>query len=196
MKNYSLFLILLLGLTGCIPTADEQEFPAPSQPPFVAQLPKLNRPDVILNELAKGDFHNGIITSIDLVIPASPPRQWLFEAVASTNKIHKMVLLNPYYTCEDTKFTFIYNKKKLIEEIISVRENSCLDFVNKWIYTYNYEEGLLVSITGRNYFTSAGIAGENYFVCDNYFSYYPNGKIATIYSTFRDVSQTGEYGFQ
>ncbi|MFC6997790.1 hypothetical protein [Rufibacter roseus] len=64
------------------------------------------------------------------------------------------------------------------------------------VYKYNYEEGLLVGITGISYLNSPTAKDETYYVVDNYFSYYPNGKVKDIYSNFRSAFHTWEYGFQ
>ncbi|GGK64086.1 hypothetical protein ACD591_01140 [Rufibacter glacialis] len=193
--RYRLLFLLILAITFGCSDKEEQEDPAPTQKPFQPVLPKLERPEVILNELAKGEFHNGTISAIHLRIPGSPPRQWVFEPDADRSKMRKVTRINPYYTCEETQYTYRYHPGGLIDEIVSVRDD-CKQYTVTWVYKYNYEQGLLVSITGKSFYNSATAKDETYYVVDNFFSYYPNGKVKDIYSSFRSAYHTWEYGFQ
>ncbi|MFC6997791.1 hypothetical protein [Rufibacter roseus] len=118
-------------MTGCYGDKVEEE-PTPTTEPFQPQLPKLERPDIILNELAKGEFHNGAISAVVGVIPNSPPRQWIFEADANKGRMKSVTRINTTYRCEETKFTYNYHPSGLIDEIVSVRADTCLRSTVKW----------------------------------------------------------------
>ena len=184
LSKVSLFFLVLL--TSCT-KREEIAVPEAEKPVINMPIPTLKRPDIILNELAKGDFHNGNITYIDTENSANVRREWRFQVGGNSNQINGLSMVSPPYLCEKTELTFKYNSSNFIDEIVSVRTNSCLEFSSKWVYKYNYEDKLLVSIIGKNYFTSSTANSVSFQMCENLFSYYPDGKVHEIYSRFGEV---------
>ena len=77
--KYRLFLtIFLIGTIGCRKTTElvvpDEKKPDPEGPAI-----NFKRPDIIRNDLAKGDFRNGIITYIDTENSADVRREWRFQ---------------------------------------------------------------------------------------------------------------------
>ena len=148
---------------------------------------ELDEPNIILNELAKGELKN-YINSILLVMYGNTERKWEFEYIENTDVISKMTFYLPHYQiCEKDEFVFSYNSLNLIDKIISTRKNLCNEFEVIKIYKFNYNEnGLLKSIFMDN----------QSFVEENYFGYYPNGKIKEIYNSFRNSGDSVTFGLQ
>lgn len=148
---------------------------------------ELDEPDIILNEIAKGEL-NESITSVFLLMYGNTEKKWEFEYVDNTDQISKMTFYLPHYQgCEKNVFQFHYNTHNLIDSITSVRKNFCLEFEDIRKYTFNYNDnGLLKSIFMDN----------ESFVEENYFGYYPNGKIKEIYNSFRGRGDEQIFGVQ
>lgn len=147
----------------------------------------LDEPDVILNELAKGELKN-YINSILLVMYGNTERKWEFEYIENTDIVSKMTFYLPHYQiCEKDEFEFSYNSLNLIEKIVSTRKNFCNEYEVNKTYTFNYNDaGLLKSVFMDN----------DYFVEENYFGYYPNGKIKEIYNDHRGRGVEPSFGVQ
>lgn len=148
---------------------------------------ELDEPDIILNEIAKGEL-NESITSVFLLMYGNTERKWEFEYVDNTDQISKMTFYLPHYqACEKNVFQFHYNTQNLIDSITAIRKNFCLEFEDIRKYTFNYNEnGLLKSIFMDN----------ESFVEENYFGYYTNGKIKEIYNSFRGSGDEKKFGVQ
>lgn len=148
---------------------------------------ELDEPNTILNELAKGELKNDI-NSILLVLYGNTERKWEFEYIPNTDLISKMTYFSPHYqTCEKDEYVFSYNSLNLVSKIVSTRRNVCNEFTVIHEYSFNYNQnGLLKSI-----FTDNQI-----FVEENYFGYYPNGKIKEIYNCFRQRGENATFGLQ
>lgn len=148
---------------------------------------ELDEPNIILNEIAKGELKN-YISSILFGMYGNTERKWEFEYIKNTDIISKMTFYLPHYQiCEKDVFVFSYNSLNLIDKIISTRKNLCNEYEVIKIYTFNYNEnGLLKSIFMDN----------PHFLEENYFGYYPNGKIKEIYNSFRSRGAEITFGLQ
>ena len=137
---------------------------------------ELDEPSIILNELSKGEL-NRQINSILLVSYGSTYRKWEFEYFDNTDVLSKMIFYLPHYQgCEQNVYEFFYNVNNLIDKVVSTRVNVCDEYQVIKTYTFNYNDnGLLKSIFMDN----------DYYVEENYFAYYPNGKIKEIYNNHR-----------
>lgn len=172
-----LTLLFLTILFGCDKDDGYEINEIDSNPLEHAELGfELDEPDVLLNELAKGELKNQI-NSILLVMYGNTYRKWEFEYIDHTDILSKMIFYLPHYQgCEKNIYTFTHNEQNLIDKIISTRKNFCLEYEVIKTYTFNYNEnGLLKSVFMDNEF----------FVEENYFGYYPNGKIKEIYNDHR-----------
>jgi len=141
---------------------------------------EVDEPDTILNELARGKLDQNITSVLKQIhdnFPEPAERYWKFEYVENSDRIDKMTYYLPHYVaCEKNNYQFYYNEKKLIDSVISNRKNLFKDDNYRRKYTFNYnEQGLLKSIFMDN----------ESFVEENFFSYYPNGKVKAIYNDFR-----------
>ena len=177
----------MFGTMGCRKTTEltVQDVKIPDQ-----EAPAINfkRPDVIRNDLAKGDFRNGIVTYIDTENSAYVRREWRFQVEDGTSRVKNLSMVAPPYLCEKTEIKFQYLADGFIDQIISARKDSCAEYVSKWVYKYNYEEKLLVSIVGKNYYTSATADNLYMNISEDFFTYHPDGRVHEIYSTHREAS--------
>ena len=183
MKHFLLIFFLLL-LVGC----NKNDINENNGTLNHANLGfELAEPTIILNELANGELKN-YINSILLVMYGNTERKWEFEYIGNTDIISKMTFYSPHYQfCEKNEFEFSYNSQNLIDKIISTRKNVCNDYKVIYIYTFNYnQKGLLKSIFMDN----------QSFTEENYFGYYPNGKIKEIYNSFRNRGDNITFGLQ
>lgn len=148
---------------------------------------ELDEPDIILNEIAKGELDKSI-NSILLLMYGNTERKWEFEYIENTDKISKMIYYKPHYqACEKDVFQFYYNSQNLIDSVVSKRKNYCNEFEVIRTYTFNYNNnGLLKSV----------FMDDKYSVSENYFGYYPNGKIKEIYNSVRDTYGISNLGIQ
>lgn len=148
---------------------------------------ELDEPNLILNEIAKGKLKNSI-NSVLLVMYGNTERKWEFEYIGNTDVISKMIFYLPHYkNCEQEVFEFSYNSINLIDKVVSTRINFCNEYKVIKVYTFNYnEDGLLKSIFMDN----------EYAVEENYFGYYPNGKIKEIYNDYRSSGSGVNFGVQ
>ena len=141
---------------------------------------KLDEPDVVLNELAKGNLDSSI-NSVFLVMYGNTYRKWEFEYLENTNIIDKMIFYLPHYQgCEKNVYQFEYNASHNIKSVVSTRTNVCNEFevVKSYIFNYN-NNGLLKSI----FMDSLNTLQEYYL------GYYPNGRVKEIYW---DSSKSGD----
>ena len=142
----------------------------------------LKRPDVILNDIAKGTFNNGVLQSVYKETYTNLNYTWLFTTDELGERIKSMIY---EHSCETTSFTYFYNTSNLIDSIVSVRYSPCTEVELKWVHHYNYDDGLLISITGKSYLTSDNATNKLMMVGENYFSYHPDGNVAEIYFDLR-----------
>ncbi|MEJ6791604.1 MAG: hypothetical protein QNK89_02395 [Lacinutrix sp.] len=148
---------------------------------------ELDEPDVILNDIATGEL-DVLINSILVSNNGNTERKLEFEHIDNTNKISKMSFFLPHYqNCEKNIYQFYYNSQNLIDTIVSTRKNFCNEFEVLKTYTFNYNfNGLLKSIFMYN----------DYFLEENYFGYYPNGKIKEIYNDHHGRGVESSFGLQ
>jgi hypothetical protein len=152
---------------------------------------ELDEPDIILNELAFGKLDrniNSVLRQMFDNFPEPVEKYWGFDYIENSDRISKMTFYSPHYSdCEKDIFQFYYNSQNLIKTVTSTRTNLCNVFEVIKTYTFNYNQnGLLKSVYMDN----------DYFVEENYFSYYPNGKIKEIYNDFRNGGTEPDFGVQ
>lgn len=140
---------------------------------------ELDEPNSILNNLAKGNLDRNIKAVLRQhhdEFPEPAEKYWEFHYLPNSDRVSEMVFYSGNYRrCEQTNFNFFYNRENLLDSIVSNRINVCNEFEVNRLYTFNYTgEGLLKSIFMDNE-TS---------VEENYFSYYPNGRIKEIFNDF------------
>lgn len=175
-KKLSIFIVFLL--VGCYNDDVNDLLESTNGSLTHAELGfELDEPNIILNEITKGELKNSI-NSILLVMHGNTEIKWEFEYIENTDLISKMTSYTPHYqSCEKDVFVFSYNYLNLIDKVISTRKNFCNEYEVIKTYTYNYNgNGLLKSI----------FMDSDYSVEENYFGYYPNGKIKEIYNNFRN----------
>ncbi|GAA0749228.1 hypothetical protein [Gaetbulibacter jejuensis] len=184
----TLTLIILIALFSCEKDDGYDSIEIDNSPLEHAELGfKLDEPNIILNELCKGELNRQII-SILLVSYGNTYRKWEFEYVNNTDLLSKMTFYLPHYQgCEQNVYEFLYNENNLIDKVVSTRENVCNEYEVIKTYTFNYNDnGLLKSIFMDN----------DFFVEENYFGYYPNGKIKEIYNDHRGRGVEPSFGVQ
>lgn len=140
---------------------------------------ELEEPDTILNDLAKGSFDRRIQAIIKQSFdnfPEPAERYWEFKYLSESDRVSEMTFYLPHYGhCEQTKYKFYYNSEKFIDSVVLKRTNVCNQFEVDRLYTFNYNEnGLLKSI----------FMDSEYSLEQNYFGYYPNGKVKEIYNAY------------
>lgn len=171
-----LFISTLIIFIGC--EKDDNEIIKIDNSPLThAELGfELDEPNVILNELAKGELDKSI-NSIFLLMYGNTERKWEFEYIDNTDKVSKMIYYLPHYQyCEKNIYQFHYNNENFIEQVISTRKNLCLEFEAVKTYTFNYNEnGLLKSI-----FLDSEFMFQEYYI-----GYYHNGKVKEIWFNSR-----------
>lgn len=181
-----ILLILILGvLVGC-EKDDENNLDVNNGSLNHAELGfELDEPNVILNELSKGNLDN-TINSIFLVMYGNTHRKWEFEYLDNTNIVDKMTFYLPHYQgCEKNIYQFNYNSSQNIETVVSTRTNICNEFEVIKNYSFNYNQnGLLKSIFMDNEFT----------VQEYYIGYYPNGKVKEIWWDSRGAGDEVDFG--
>ncbi|WP_299365401.1 hypothetical protein [Winogradskyella sp.] len=183
-----LAIIILITFLSCEKDDGNNSIEIDNSPLTHAELGfELDEPDVILNELSKGELKKHI-NSILLVSYGNAYRKWEFEYIENTDMLSKMVFYLPNYQgCEQNVYEFSYNENSLLDKVISTRENVCNEYEVIKIYTFNYNDnGLLKSIFMDN----------DFFVEENYFGYYPNGKIKEIYNDHRGRGVEPSFGVQ
>lgn len=188
MKNILIILILTIFIS-CNNDDDGYEYTEIENSPLahVDLGFELDEPNIILNELSKAELKNSI-HSILLVSYGNTYRKWEFEYLENTNTLSKMVFYLPHYQgCEQNIYDFSYNSLNLIDKVVSTRKNFCNEYEVIKTYTFNYNNaGLLKSIFMDN----------DYFVEENYFGYYPNGKIKEIYNDHRGQGSEPSFNLQ
>lgn len=151
---------------------------------------ELDEPEIILNDLAKGELDrnvNSVLRQMFDNYPNPAEKYWKFEYLDNSDRVSKMIFYLPHYACEKETFSFYYNQENLIDSVISKRVNLCQEFEVLKVYVFNYnEKGLLKSIYMDN----------ESFVEENYFGYYPNGKIKEIYNDYRGRGRGPNFGVQ
>jgi hypothetical protein len=155
------------------------------------QILNLKKPDKILNDIAKGEFHSQTINSVHFKNFNDIPKIWYFEVFPNTNKIKTIRFNrnpNAPFLCEETTMYYKY-KDNLIDEIESVRIDVCLAFKATILFKYNYENSVLISITAKGYYSDSIVVNKLMLVGENYFSYNPDGTIAEIYGDMRSVTE-------
>ncbi len=140
---------------------------------------ELDEPDTILNDLAKGSLDRRIYAILKQSFdnfPEPAERYWEFKYLPESDRVSEMIFYLPHYgNCEQTKYKFYYNSENLIDSVVLKRTNVCNEFEVDRLYTFNYnEKGLLKSIFMDN----------EYSLEQNYFGYYPNGKVKEIYNNY------------
>jgi hypothetical protein len=149
---------------------------------------ELDEPEVILNELAKGSLDrniHGILRQHFDEFPEPVEQYWEFHYLPNSDRVSKMIYYSIHYgQCEQTYYDFHYNGEELLDSVVLKRENVCQDFEVDRVYTFNYsEEGLLKSVFMDN----------EYSLEQNYFGYYPNGKVKEIYSNYTNLGTWEPY---
>lgn len=142
---------------------------------------ELDEPDTILNNLAKGKLDKNIQAVLRQHhdnFPEPVERYWEFHYLPNSDKISEMIFYSLHYgQCEQTNYKFHYSQNELIDSIILKRVNVCNEFEVDRIYSFNYnDEGLLKSVFMDNEFSME----------ENYFGYYPNGRVKEIYNDYRN----------
>ena len=139
----------------------------------------LRDPDIILNEIAIGEAPFRISNILSENNVNVPPNRYFFEYFPNSNKFSKLITYNNNQCREETS-TIFYNSSNFIAKVETLTKDFCVPYEFTTIYNYNYSEGVLKSVISNN--TS--------FIYENYFSYYPNGKISIIYSVVKPKSDT------
>ncbi|WP_299365962.1 hypothetical protein [Winogradskyella sp.] len=182
-----LFILILTILVGC-EKDDGNDLIGNNGSLNHAELGfELDEPDVILNELSKGNL-DSTINSIFLVMYGNTYRKWEFEYLENTNTVDKMTFYLPHYQgCEKNIYQFNYNSSQNIETVVSTRTNTCNEFEVIKSYSFNYNQnGLLKSIFMDNEFT----------VQEYYIGYYPNGKVKEIWWDSRGSGDNVDFSVQ
>lgn len=148
---------------------------------------ELDEPNVILNELSKGNLDK-TINSIFLVMYGNTHRKWEFEYLENSSTIEKMIFYLPHYQqCEENVYQFEYNSSQNIRTVVSTRTNVCKEFEAVINYTFNYNgNGLLKSI-----FMDSQFAVQEYYI-----GYYPNGKVKEIWWDSRRSGDNVDFSVQ
>ncbi len=185
------FLIILLTLIFFSCGSDDDIEVVDNSPVHGELGFELDVPEIILNELAKGKLDrniNSILSQMFDNFPEPAERYWEFEYMDNSDQVSQMTFYLPHYAeCEKEKYKFYYNQENLIKSIVSKRVNLCNQFEVDKVYTFNYNEnGLLKSIYMDNDFS----------VEENYFGYYPNGKVKEIYNGYRGYGEEIEFYVQ
>ncbi len=173
--NKILFLISLI-LISCSKDDDINNDSVIDQPNNI-EIPELQAPEIVLNELAKGTLGDNIRALYHQTYNGIG-LNYFFEFIENTNRIDRIIITDPNYLCEETVIQYYYREDKLIDKIHSLRTNVCLEFVADKLYNYNYKNGYLESI----------IMDNESLIEENYFSYNSDGTIASIYSDHRSLS--------
>lgn len=182
MKKIILINILFLFLISCCKEDENIQ----TNLVVNAPLPELKNPDVILNDIGKGEIIGSKITSIYYQNYNSTPYNINFEYLNNTNKIKKLNYVNPNYLCETTTLNYFYRNDNYIDKIVLKTINTCLEYEVNKTFNYNYENGVLKSIKMDNVSLIENI----------YFSYNPNGTVSEMYIDSRPKSETNIYGYQ
>ena len=188
----TLTLLILTIFFGCDKDDGYESIEIDNSPLTHAELGfELEEPETILNDIAKGSLDKNIQNVLRQMFdnfPEPAERYWEFEYLEDTDRLSKMTFYLPHYSgCEKNIFVFYYNLENLIESIVSTRTNLCNEYEVIKTYTFNYNNnGLLKSIFMDN----------DYFVEENYFGYYPNGKIKEIYNDHRGRGSDVNFGHQ
>lgn len=189
MKQLVLLSLLAFGLFSCKEKSEDD----------ISKLKHLNHaelgfelpePNIILNEMAKGEVKRNIYSVLQQSYwnsNLSNENYWGFEYVENSDRVSQMTFYKPHYSgCEQDKFKFYYNSKNFIDSVVSKRVN-CGGFTVNKKYTFNYnKKGLLKSIFMDNPF----------FLEVNYIGYYPNGKLKEIYNSHYGRGDTPHFGHQ
>lgn len=144
---------------------------------------ELDEPNIILNEFANGKLDRDIKSVLKEMFDEFPEpavRYWEFDYLPDSDQVSEMRF---FQTSEITTYKFYYNTKREIDSIVSnmLRPNS------KKLYTFNYNTaGVLKSV----------FMDSEYSIEENYFGYYPNGKIKEIYNSFRGNGSSVEFSKQ
>jgi len=187
-----LILVILTVFFGCGKDDAGESIEIDENPLTHAELGfELDEPETVKNDIAKGIFdkniHNVLLQIFDY-IPELAEQYWEFEYIEGTDRVSKMTFYLPHNSgCQKDVFVFQYNLENLVKSIVYTKANHCneLEFIKT--YTFNYNEyGLLKSI----------FMDSEYFVEENYFGYYPNGKTKEIYNDHRDRSDDVIFGHQ
>lgn len=140
----------------------------------------LKNPDFIINEIAIGEITpfkiENILSQNNVNVP---PFRFYFEYLPNTNKISKITTYNNNQCRVENSFIY-YNSSNYISKVETVTTDYCDPYEFTTTYNFNYINNVLKSVISNN--TS--------LIFEKYFSYYPNGKISTIYSTGRSKSDT------
>lgn len=189
MKTLSLIIqvVVFLFATSC---SKKNSVSRPQITPKI-QVLSLKKPDTILNDIAKGEFHSQIINSIHFKNYNDIPKIWYFEVFPNSNKIKTIKLNNrpnAPFLCEETIYYFKY-KNNLIDEIESIRTDFCLRYTAPILFKYNYENNVLISITAKGYYSDSIVINKLMLVGENYFSYNPDGTVSEIYSNMRSINE-------
>lgn len=145
---------------------------------------ELEEPQTILPDFTNGQLAESM-TGVLRSNSNATQLKWDIFIDPVTQKLSQIKFYKPHYqVCEENVFDYYYNDNGSIDHIISTRDNSCLEFVSirRYDYTYNHD-GLLKSMIMTN----------ESFLEENYFEYYPNGRIKNIYSDFRSAGFEVEF---
>lgn len=152
---------------------------------------ELDEPDIILNDLAKGKIDRNIQAVLRQhhdEFPDPMERYWEFHYLPNSDRVSEMIYYSVHYGhCEQSKYKFHYNGNNLIDSIAFERINVCGDFEVERLFTFNYNsEGVLKSV-----FMDSETSVE-----ENYFAYYPNGRIKEIYNDYHHRGDSPGFGVQ
>ena len=108
----------------------------------------LDKPEIILNELATGKLNRAIRTilqqSFNRNIANPVEHFWEFEYLASSSQVIQMTYYQPHYSgCEKTVYNFEYNSDRYVSSVISTRTELSEN------YFFDYDGEYLVSYTDR-----------------------------------------------
>lgn len=179
--KYLLTVFCLLIIISCTKPNEEEDLVLERELEHFELGFDLDEPDTILNDLAKGQLDRNIQAVLRQHhdnFPEPVERYWEFHYLPNSDKITEMIFYSVHYGhCEQTNYKFFYNQNELIDSIVLKRVNVCNEFEVDRIYSFNYSDiGLLKSVFMDNEFSME----------ENYFGYYPNGKIKEIYSSYRN----------
>jgi hypothetical protein len=185
-KIFTLIIFSLLALSCDKDNDDANQSQWPNLHGLHAAEPGgLEKPDVILNEFATGIVHSDRIKKVTRYTYNNVNSTYNFSYVGQTNRIDEIQWVQNHYACEVTHQKYYYNADNTIDKIISTRVNPCFFESYVFVFSYNYDDGVLESI----YMDNGSFIGETYF------SYYPDGKIKKLYNSFRPKSDPYFYGF-
>lgn len=180
MKKIILITVLFFLLISCDKDDDNG-----GTNQVLTPLPELRNPDIILNDIAKGEIASRV-SSVRYQNYNGTPYVYYFSYFNDSNKIKMLEYVNPNYTCETTTLTYSYRNDGFIDKIVLLTINTCLEYEIHKTYNYNYENGVLKSIKMDNESLIENI----------YFSYNPDGTVAIMYTDLRPKSETNIYGYQ